>query len=201
MFGNTTTLIVVYKDELLLNMFKKLIESNDDIDEEHIIGISDGSVKLVTWAENVWLDQKKAGNINNKVLFLGKVSGWDKLTPIIDVKFNEFGVKYGWAGNQAIIYTEAKEIEDPKKYNEFLDHLNQYNLPDIIKSEKVEETKEEIASDANKSFFNKVGGFFKKAGKTIASNISGEQKKKSDQQYFYGIYKFYETHLAEFIEQ
>ena len=105
MFGNTTTLIVVYKDELLLNMFKKLIESNDDIDEEHIIGISDGSVKLVTWAENVWLDQKKAGNINNKVLFLGKVSGWDKLTPIIDVKFNEFGVKYGWAGNQAIIYS------------------------------------------------------------------------------------------------
>ena len=42
-----TTLIVVYKDELLTNQLKKYVETNDDIDEENVVGTKDGSVKIV----------------------------------------------------------------------------------------------------------------------------------------------------------
>ena len=114
MFGETVTLIVVYKDELLLNLLKKLIETNDDVDDEHPIGVTDNSVRIVAWDEKVWLDQKKAGNINNKVLFLGKVKGWDKLVPLLDVQFDEYGIKYGWAGNQAVLITDVKALDDKK---------------------------------------------------------------------------------------
>ena len=40
MFSNKKTLIVVYKDELLMNQLKKLIETNDD-KEDAVIGTKD----------------------------------------------------------------------------------------------------------------------------------------------------------------
>lgn len=45
------------------------------------------------------MENKKAGNIQGKILFLGDIKGTDKLVPVLDVKFNECGVKYGWGGN------------------------------------------------------------------------------------------------------
>ncbi len=194
MFGEPTTLIVVYKDELLVNLLKKLIETDDDVDEENIVGVKDGSVRIVSWTEKVWLDQKKAGNINNKILILGKVKGWDKLVPILDVKFEKFGIKYGWAGNQALLISEAGLLDDKNEYNLFLDELNKYNIPQSIKSDKVviveEPTKDTV--------FSKVGGFLKKK---IVEPISPEKKKILKQQYFFGIQKLYENDLEEFINK
>ena len=204
MFGEPKTLIVVYKDELLLNLFKKLIETNDDIDDEHVVGIADGSLRVVSWTEKVWLDQKKAGNINNKVLFLGKIKGWENLVPILDIKFNKYGIKYGWAGNQSLLVCNAKDLNDNKLYNEFLDDLNKYNIPDVIKSDKVEIKEEEAQEVEQKSnFFKKAGSFIKKTTTNIAKSISSskEEKKKLKQQYFYGIQTFYENDLAKYINQ
>lgn len=70
MFGMPKTLIVVYKDEMLMNQLKKLVETNDD------------SINIVSWTEKVWLGNKKAGNIKDKVLFLGEIKGTDKLIPV-----------------------------------------------------------------------------------------------------------------------
>lgn len=192
MFGEPTTLIVVYKDELLINLFKKLVETNDDIDEENVVGIKDGSVRIVSWTEKVWLDQKKAGNINNKVLFLGKVKGWDKLLPIIDLKFDQYGIKYGWAGNQALLWADTKEIEEAKAYNSFLSDLSHYNVPESLKSEEVE-----VAEKKKQNFFERTGSLLKK---NVIDPLSPEQKKRIRQLYFYGIHRFYENHLEEFVD-
>lgn len=86
-YNDPKTLIAVYKDELALNQIKKLVESNDD-SADSITGTKDGSVNIVSWSENVWLDQKKAGNINDKVLFLGEIKGSEKLIPVVDIKFD-----------------------------------------------------------------------------------------------------------------
>ena len=59
MFYEPQALIVVYKDELLANQLKKLVETKDDIDEEQTVGTTDGSIKVVTWTEKMWLEQKK----------------------------------------------------------------------------------------------------------------------------------------------
>ena len=93
MFGMTKTLIVVYKDEMLVNQLKKMVETNDDAENGDTVGTRDGSINIVSWSEKVWLINKKAGNIKDKVLFIGDVKGTDKLTPVIDVKFNDCGVK------------------------------------------------------------------------------------------------------------
>ena len=117
MFGTKKTLIVVYKDELLMNQLKKMVETHDD-KEEHVVGTKDDSVSVVSWTEKVWLANKKAGNIQGKILFLGDIKGTDKLIPVIDVKFDKYGVKYGWAGNQAALFVEQKSLIDRKVYDE-----------------------------------------------------------------------------------
>ena len=101
MFETKKTLIVVYKDELLMNQLKKMIETHDDSGDS-VVGTRDDSINVVSWTEKVWLGNKKAGNIQGKILFLGDIKGTDKLIPVLDVKFDDHGVKYGWAGNQAV---------------------------------------------------------------------------------------------------
>ena len=54
MFLETKTLIVVYKDELMLNQLKKLIETKDDSETDGVVGVTDESVRIVAWTEKVW---------------------------------------------------------------------------------------------------------------------------------------------------
>lgn len=54
MFG-AETLIVVYKDEMLANQLKKLVETKDDIEGGKIVGTKDMSINIVSWTEKVWL--------------------------------------------------------------------------------------------------------------------------------------------------
>ena len=99
MFETKKTLIVVYKDELLMNQLKKLIETHDD-DSDNMVGTKDDSINVVSWEEKVWLGNKKAGNIQGKILFLDEIKGTDKLIPVLDIKLDKYGIKFGWAGNQ-----------------------------------------------------------------------------------------------------
>ena len=47
------------------------------------------------------------------MLFPGEIKGTDKLIPVFDA----CGVRFGWVGNQAILYSEIKET---KKGSAFL---------------------------------------------------------------------------------
>lgn len=44
MSGMAKTLVVVYKDEMLVNQLKKLVETNDDAEGEQIVGTRDDSI-------------------------------------------------------------------------------------------------------------------------------------------------------------
>ncbi len=133
MFGAPETLIIVYKDEMLANQMKKLIETKDDL-ENSITGTTDRSINVVSWSEKIWLDNKKAGNITSKVLFLGNIKGVDKLIPVIDVKYDQFGIRYGWGGNQAVIYAEPNEIKAVDSYFAFYEELEKSSVPQAIKN-------------------------------------------------------------------
>lgn len=135
MFETRKTLIVVYKDELLINQLKKMVETHDD-NGQSIVGTRDDSINIVSWAEKVWLGNKKAGNIQGKILFLGDIKGTDKLIPVIDVKFDECGVKFGWAGNQAIVYADPKVLTTRESYDGFLDKLSALPVPEFLKAKK-----------------------------------------------------------------
>lgn len=154
MFETKKTLIVVYKDELLMNQLKKMVETHDDNDNS-VVGTRDDSINIVSWTEKVWMGNKKAGNISGKILFLGDVKGTDKLIPVIDVKFDDSGVKYGWAGNQAVLYVDPKALTNREGYDAFLKKLADLPVPDFLKTLKEnitstgtdEETVEEVVEE------------------------------------------------------
>ena len=135
MFEMKKTLIVVYKDELLMNQLKKMVETHDD-GEDGVVGTRDDSINIVSWTEKVWLGNKKAGNIQGKILFLDEIKGTDKLIPVIDVKCDDCGVKYGWAGNQAVLYVEPKVLTKRKDYDAFLKKLSELPVPAFLKAAK-----------------------------------------------------------------
>lgn len=223
MFGMPKTLIVVYKDEMLMNQLKKLVETNDASESGDIVGTTDDSINIVSWTEKVWIGNKKAGNIKDKVLFLGEIKGTDKLIPVIDVVFDDCGVKFGWAGNQAILYSEIKALNDRDAYISFLGKLAKLPIPEMIKkpqnikidAQNVE--KNEISTESVEEKETKKGSaFLRKAKKALATGAETVGKagsivvdKASDvfrnrnavkrQQLFYGIVNFYNNGLEQFM--
>ena len=197
-YSETTTLIVVYKDELLVNQIKKLVETKDDTDSDTAVGTKDGSVSIVSQTEKVWLEQKKAGNINNKVLFLGDIKGTDKLTPVLDVKFDEFGVKYGWAGTQAVLFVDPQVIAKKEDYDAFLQKLNSLPVPEKLKA-KVEDTPTPAKVGVGiAAFFGVIAAGIAGAA-MFAKDVFTNKKAVKQQMLFYGIMNLYANHLEEFM--
>ena len=134
MFGpQKKTLIIVYKDEMLLNQLKKLIESPGKSENPDDLGISSETVNIVAWTEKLWKKNSAPGNITGKVLFLSDLKATDKLIPVIDKRICENGITFGWAGNQAVLYADPSAIKDHKSYTAFLEKLYELPIPEVIK--------------------------------------------------------------------
>lgn len=222
MFFEPQTLIVVYKDEMLANQMKKLIETKDDA-EGAVTGTRDNSINVVTWTEKIWLANKKAGNITSKVLFLGDIKGVDSLIPVIDVKFEKYGVRFGWAGNQAVIYVRASEIKSIDSYAEFHSALAALPAPQSVKNavkprlaptERVTSEPIEQETEAeSKGIIAKGKVFFKKAGNAIGDTFNDlstkamifseenfkNKKAMERQMLFYGVICLYNDGLETFM--
>lgn len=221
MFNQPTTLIVVYKDEMLVNFFKKLVETKTG---------NNLNINVVSWSEKVWLSQKKAGNINSKILFLGNVKGTEKLLPVVDLKLDKYGIKYGWAGNQAVISVEDKKLKEHETYLNFADELNKMPIPQsykiIIEEETIKETEmknpapdavlseEEQTDDDNKlkeilkvkdavvEKFDLLGNMANKTKNDIVNKsqeLFRDRNQLKSQMMLYGIVQFYSDSLETFI--
>ena len=218
MFTASKPLIVVYKDEMILNQLKKLVESKDDTSEK-IVGSKDGSINIVAWTEKVWLANKKPGNIQGKILFINDIKGTDKLIPVLDVKFNEYGIRYGWAGNQAILYVNSKELIERSSYLNFISELSKLPIPEMYKQPKntkikvIDENREDLQSEQQdndcKNLFLKAKeqlakgvNQIEKAGIKVAMNAEDYLLDKNylvTQMLFYGIVHLYNDGLDEFM--
>lgn len=227
MFYEPQTLIIVYKDEMLANQMKKMIETKDDT-EESVNGTRDNSINVVAWTEKVWLTNKKAGNITSKVLFLGDIKGVDKLIPVIDVKFDRHGIRYGWAGNQAVIYASPNEIKSIESYRAFHEELETLPVPQMIKdtikpkaavkqeAENIKETQLEVQhiEREKKSFFAKGKDIAKKVGHSIGGAVADasewatvfseenfrNKKEMERQMLFFGVINLYNEGLEMFMK-
>lgn len=231
MFETKKTLIVVYKDELLMNQLKKMVETRDD-SEEGVVGTRDDSINIVSWTEKVWLGNKKAGNIQGKILFLGDIKGTDKLIPVIDVKFDDCGVKYGWGGNQAVLFADPKSLTDRKAYDDFLSKLSELPVPAFLKTmkenvvstgtdpelEAAENPEVEVLAEDGKVVKPKTPKLFKAAQKAIESGaeaigkVGNQVAMRSEelirnkslmkrQMLFYGVIHLYNDGLEEFMNR
>ena len=223
MFEIAKTLIVVYKDEMLMNQLKKMVETNDDTDSEIVVGTKDHSINIVAWTEKVWLANKKAGNIKDKVLFLGDIKGTSDLIPVVDVKFDDCGVKYGWAGNQAVLFIDPKVISLKEDYMKFINKLKELPIPDMIKQPnnvkiaksdtvEVKEQKDvveytekrktpSVLIKAQKGILKgaDAGGRVRNIVTNKTEDLLRDKKTVRRQMFFYGVVNLYRNGLEEFM--
>lgn len=195
MFETKKTLIVVYKDELLMNQLRKMVETHDD-SEQSIVDTKEVSINIVSWKEKVWLGNEKAGNIQGKILFLGEIKGTDKLIPVLDVKFDEYGVRFGWAGNRAVVYVDPKVLTAREDYNAFLEKF--FALPTPIPGSLKATNIFKGAKKAISTRTDVIG----KVRTQIASKSEEVFRNKSlmkNQMLFYGVVSFYNTGLEKFM--
>jgi len=208
MFVEPQNLIVVYKDkdEISLNQLKKMVDTKDDeVDSDGIIGTEDGTVKIVSWNEKTWLNNKKAGNtgqLDDKVLFLGDIKGVDMLIPTLDIKFNKFGVSYGFSGKQAAIMIDPKPLLNQKNYTEFIAELKKICDAGTAKekrsidfTDKAKTIKNGLVMAAAYGLFNVVG-----AVAVATSYAFGDAKIVRNQQLLYGVVQLYLNDLDSFMK-
>ncbi len=223
MFNTRKTLIIVYKDALLMNQLKKLIETSDD-EEGKVIGTKDDSIEIISWTEKVWMSHKKAGNIKGKILFLGEIKGNDDLIPVLDMELDEDGVKYGRAGDQAILWADPKALTNRESYDAFLEKLSEFPVPAFLKKTKnnivetgseedciEQEVEDEGTADkkpkllahalkvveAGVEALDKVGDTVSKKTEEIFRDKTLVKK----QMMFYGVIKLYTDYLEDFMNQ
>lgn len=221
MFGNEETLIVVYKDEMVLNQFKKLVESRNR-DQEYLANHPE--LNIIAWNEKTWLSNKKAGNIKGKILYLGQLNGTKELIPVIDTKFQKYGVCFGWAGNQAVLYGNRNHFKTKEEYLEFVSALNECSVPESIKKpinatfgekndsemQNDEEIEEAIEPENKNGFLFKLKNGIGK-GVALAKEKSSEIKDGWDnvtrskkavvrQMLFFGVDNIFKDGLDEFVK-
>lgn len=221
MFGNEETLIVVYKDEMVLNQFKKLAESRNR-NQEYLANHPE--LNIIAWNEKTWLNNKKAGNIRGKILYLGQLKGTKELIPVIDIKFQKYGVCFGWAGNQAVLYGNRKNFKTKEEYLEFVSALNECSVPESIKEpinatfgeendsemQTDEEVVEPIETENKKGLFSKLKNGIGK-GITLAKekssdlidgwdNLTRSKKAVVRQMLFFGVDNIFKDGLDEFVK-
>ena len=139
------TIVIAYKekDKVIANQLRKLLETKDDT-EDTVVGVKDRSVTVIPWEEKVWLDQESKGTVDSKVLLIDKVKGASSLIPIMDIKFQNHGVTYGWAGTQAVITVDEQALRKKEDYTAFLEELREiasasqiteYERGDVVKKD------------------------------------------------------------------
>ena len=138
------------------------------------------------------------------------------------MKFEKHGVRYGWAGNQAVIYADPGEIKTIDSYYAFYSELKSMPVPQAIKDaskpktaptkeQPQEEVKQE--SEEKKGFFAKGKDLLKKVEDTIVDGMVDMAEKASvfteenfrnknaveRQMLFYGVINMYNEGLEIFM--
>ena len=140
-----TTLIIAFKqkDKIIANQLRKLIETKDDTDEK-IIGTEDCNIAVILWDEKIWVDNDKRGDLDSKVILIDNVKGSSSLLPIIDVKYQKYGITYGWAGTHAVISIDEKGIRKKEDYNDFLEELRSIAPSNIAEYDRGKNRKQSL---------------------------------------------------------
>lgn len=183
-------LIVVYKDELIVNELRKLVENHNRMKRS-----PGGDISITLWSEKAWKQGKKSEDTDSKVLFIGDIAGTKNLIPLLDIKFNNFGVKYGWAGNRAVLVADVKALKSMKDYTKFCEELQkELTVEEYRKNVPVEWLNEISENLETKLVFPSI--YFYKFTKGFWENF----EKIKRQQYLYGIDVFYKRDFEDFME-
>lgn len=127
MFQKQVKKLIIVTDEKskpYANYLMALISAKDDKEGE-VVGIEDGSVEAVVWSEKNFLDNEPTLSSSAHVLFLGDTKLSKAQRGGLNIKFDNFGLKYGWLGKRAVMYVD-RVITNVVEYNRFYDYATKY---------------------------------------------------------------------------
>ena len=130
MFGiNKKKLIIVCdkNTEMHANYLYQLISSSV---EREIIGIEDGKIDAVVWEEKHYISNKPTINIDDYVLFIGENNSSKKEIKTMGVKYNKFGMQFGWRGKHGmLIVNDSEEQSENDEFEEYVQNkLGEYKF-------------------------------------------------------------------------
>lgn len=123
---STKKLIIVCdeKTERYANYLRQLISTNDDKDGE-VVGIEDGTVEAAVWLEKEYLANKAQISSNEHILFIGDNKTSKSESSSMIVKYDKYGMKYGWLGKRAMMKVDNAMLA-PEVYDEFITYCLGY---------------------------------------------------------------------------
>ncbi len=127
MIGKATKKLIIVcdeKTEQYANYLRQLISTNDDKDGE-VVGIADGTVEAAVWLEKEYLANKAKVSSNEHILFIGDNKTSKSESSSMVVKFEKFGMQYGWLGKRAMMKVDNEMLE-PEAYDEFIEYALGY---------------------------------------------------------------------------
>jgi hypothetical protein len=183
------------KSKVFANQLSQLISSNDDAENE-IIGSKDGSVVASVWEEKHFLANEANISSDQNILFIGSTKPSKSVIPNVTEKFDQYGIHYGWLGNQAVIYVEDKLLkkEEYDRFKDFCKH-QQKEFEEKVKLNKLHSTPNVVKGLALLLPYVYPVAIF-----SIISSIQAK-KKIMKQQYHMAVYHFYMNALSSFLEE
>lgn len=210
MLGEKTTKLIIVCDEKTseyANYLRQLVSMKDDTADE-IVGVKDGTVEVAVWLEKDYVANMATISSKEHILFIGENKVSKKETPSMSVKFDKFGMKYGWLGKRAMM-TVSDSIKDKETYDQFIEFCQAYeqkieamSLERVcIYEEKNETEKGVVALMKNKAatlaqLVVNPGVF----GAVAGINMLKDRKKLRDQQFRALTAILYTDGLTEFLE-
>ena len=221
MFGqNIRKLIIVCDDQThgYGNYLRQLVSTNDD--DNNIVGTKDGSIGVAVWLEKDYLANMATITSDQHVLFIGENQASKNEISSMNVKFDKYGMKYGWLGKRGMMLI-SKTIDNPEDYNEFIELCRNYKTEfELIEFKK---SLPEQAIDAAVSAMGDIPDIMMNVGNTLLSFLgpvpaiaadavnavaeatkwittTDEQRKITDQQFRALTLILYMDGLSEFLE-
>ena len=219
---NIKKLIIVCNDNTVgyANYLRQLVSANDDEDDV-IVGTKDDAIKVSVWLEQNYLDNMSTISSNEHVLFIGENQASKNEISSMHVKFDKYGMKYGWLGKRGMMII-SKTIDNPEDYNEFIELCRNYKTEfELIEFKK---SLPEHAIDAAVGAMGDIPNVISNVGNTLFSFLVGsapaiaadavnaiaeatkwittteEQRKITDQQFRALTLILYMDGLSEFLE-
>ena len=192
-----TLLIVASKpDAGLSNEILRMIQE-EEIKKGH--DPETGTLRLVIMNEEQWLLHRHARFPDAHVLFIGPVEFVDWLPKRMDVKFQKYGIRYGWSGRRASLQVNEKSLKSREAYRRFLSELKSVcAMEDIIESPRRPDILQ-LMGMLCVALLVPFGSLLV-GGKLIKDWYANDRLIKK-QQYVYGIFHLYRTHLKEFLNE
>lgn len=182
--------------------FLAQLVSLDDDTEDRVVGTKDGSVAAVVWSEKHYQDNASTVSSDQYILFIGNGKLAKDKRSHMEVKFEHFGMRYGWLGKQGNLSVgDPVDIEEYDDFYEFAINKQQ-KITRLIeqKDSASEDSNLPVEAKENKRGLKLFDGIkkFPEMGLVAIKKLASRDK-IIDQQYSCLTYEFYLNGLSEFL--